>query len=102
MKAKILLLTFLLGFLGSVPVFASPEEAEESGGEHNWERMDTEYETIPIDTHTYTVWRNFIRKTRECEISHRVKTDVWYCDLHHHTRSASTIEEVIHSERHSH
>ncbi|WP_074597583.1 hypothetical protein [Sediminibacillus halophilus] len=102
MKTKVILLLVLMGIMGSMPVFASPEKVEESTEEHNWERMDTEYEVVPVDTHTYTVWRNFIRHTRKCDISHRIKTDVWYCDLHHHTRSSSTIEEIIHSEKHSH
>ncbi|WP_051382045.1 MULTISPECIES: hypothetical protein [Sediminibacillus] len=102
MKTKIILLSGLMVIVGPFSVFASPEKVEESSVEHNWERMDTEYEIVPVDTHTYTVWRNFIRKTRKCDISHRIKTDVWYCDLHHHTRSSSSIDEIIHSEEHSH
>ncbi len=68
---------------------------------HQWKKTSSEFEMIHADTHEYTVWHNFIKKTRKCDITHRMKTDVWYCDLHKHTRSEVSLEETIHSNRHS-
>ncbi|WP_222599291.1 hypothetical protein [Aquibacillus kalidii] len=68
--------------------------------EHNWKRMSSEFKLVHTDTHDYTVWHNFIKKTRKCDISHRMKTEVWYCDLHNHAKSEVSFEETIHSHQH--
>ncbi|MRH41812.1 hypothetical protein GH741_03890 [Aquibacillus halophilus] len=68
---------------------------------HNWKKTSSQFEMVHADTHEYTVWHNFIKKTRKCDITHRMKTDVWYCEFHNHTKSETSLEETIHSNRHS-
>ncbi|MUK90197.1 hypothetical protein GMD78_17635 [Ornithinibacillus sp. L9] len=67
---------------------------------HNWKEYSTDYEIIEVGTHEYTYWKNFIRHKRTCHISHRIKTVVYYCDIHDHTKSETFLEEIIHSEKH--
>lgn len=69
--------------------------------EHNWEISSTNYEIIHVDTHEYTYWKNFLRETRTCDVFHKIKTVVYYCDIHGHTKSESHLVEVIHSEKHA-
>ncbi|SFE21264.1 hypothetical protein SAMN05216238_11033 [Lentibacillus persicus] len=80
---------------------AEAEPIEEEPKQHNWEVYSTHYETVEAGTHTFTYWKNFIEKRRTCQISHKVKTVVYYCSRHDHTDSKITFEETLHSEKHS-
>ncbi|GAB3053020.1 hypothetical protein GCM10027286_15610 [Virgibacillus ainsalahensis] len=91
--------TLCFGMNSQVTVAADIED--ETGERHNWKESSTSFETIPVDTHEYTYWKNFLRVTRTCEISHKVKTVVYYCDLHDHTKSQTQMEEIIHSGKHN-
>lgn len=68
---------------------------------HNWKKTSTEIKVIDAGTHEYSVFHNFIKKTRKCDISHKVKTEVWFCDLHNHTKSEISLDETVHSYEHS-
>ncbi|MBM7572166.1 hypothetical protein [Aquibacillus albus] len=74
---------------------------EEGEKQHNWKKTGSEFEMIPADTHEYTVWHNFIKKKRKCDITYKVMTEVWYCEIHHHTKTEVSLEETIHSHEHS-
>lgn len=77
------------------------QDTETEDSEHNWQESSTDYNTIQTGSHEYTYWKNFIRETHTCEISQRIKTVVYYCDIHDHTKSETEVEETIHSGRHS-
>ncbi len=68
---------------------------------HKWEKVSTDVNMIHTGSHEFTYWKNFMRHTRTCDISQKVKTIVYYCDLHNHTKSESIHIETVHSERHS-
>ncbi|MBP1971288.1 hypothetical protein J2Z83_003427 [Virgibacillus natechei] len=70
--------------------------------QHNWEEYSTDTEIIHTGSHEYTYWKNFGRESRTCNISHKIKTVVYYCDVHDHTYSETFLEETIHSEDHTH
>lgn len=70
--------------------------------EHNWKEYSTDTEILHIESHDIPYWKNFMRYTRTCDISHEVKTVVYYCDLHDHTKSETYLEDITHSENHSH
>ncbi|WP_373893514.1 hypothetical protein ACUL41_04980 [Virgibacillus natechei] len=93
-----LMVIFQVGLL-EVGAEVTPQEIDDT--EHNWQESSTDYNTIPTGSHEYTYWKNFIRETRTCEISQRVKTVVYYCDIHDHTKSETHVEETIHSGKHS-
>ncbi len=80
---------------------AADINAANNGSIHQWVKMGTEFAVIPVDTHEFTIWHNFVKKKRNCEITHKVKTVVWYCELHHHTKSETLLEETIHSKQHN-
>ncbi|MDC3416582.1 hypothetical protein [Aquibacillus salsiterrae] len=97
-----------VGFVGDLSVSAkvakiSPEVADpiKDGMTHTWKKTSSDFEMIHAKTHEYTVWHNFIKKTRKCDVTYKIRTDVWFCDLHDHTKSAVSLEETIHSEKHS-
>ncbi|WP_163971891.1 hypothetical protein [Oceanobacillus halotolerans] len=69
--------------------------------EHNWEQYSSETNVIEAGSHEFTYWKNFIQRTRTCNLSYEIKTVVYYCDIHDHTRSETFIEEEHHSEDHS-
>ncbi|SHG35796.1 hypothetical protein [Ornithinibacillus halophilus] len=93
-------LLILVVFLPLGSSFAEEVNDESQANKHNWQVYSTDYEEIDVGTHEYTYWKNFIRQKRTCQISHRIKTTVYYCDAHDHTRSETHLEEIIHSERH--
>ncbi|MBC5637738.1 hypothetical protein H8S33_13055 [Ornithinibacillus sp. BX22] len=68
--------------------------------EHNWQQSSVHYDTILVGEHEYTYWKNFMKRKRTCTISHRIKTVVYYCDIHNHTKVETFLDEVIHSEKH--
>lgn len=70
--------------------------------EHNWEEYSTDFHEIEAGSHKFTYWKNFMKHTRTCHITHKIKTVVYYCDLHDHTKSESFLEETIHSSPHKH
>ncbi|WP_157037597.1 hypothetical protein [Ornithinibacillus californiensis] len=78
----------------------SMERIPTSTEEHNWKQSSVNYETLEVGEHKYNYWKNFMKHTRTCHISHRMKTVVYYCDIHNHTKSETILDEVIHSERH--
>lgn len=67
---------------------------------HNWKQSSIHYDMIEAGEHEYTYWKNFMRKSRTCQISHRIKTIVYYCDEHNHTKVETILDEVIHSHKH--
>ena len=69
---------------------------------HNWRKTSSEVRVVEGDSHEYTVRHNFVKRKRTCDITHKIKTDVWYCDIHDHTKSKISLEETIHSRKHSH
>ena len=70
--------------------------------QHNWKEYSTDTNIFQNDSHDITYWKNFISYTRTCNISHKVKTVVYYCDMHDHTKSETYLEDITHSENHSH
>ncbi len=70
--------------------------------QHNWKKYGTDINVFQTDTHEVTYWKNFMRYSRTCNISHEVKTIVYYCGLHDHTKSETFLEEITHSVNHSH
>jgi 5-bromo-4-chloroindolyl phosphate hydrolysis protein len=75
--------------------------AETTGSTHNWVEQSTSYETIEVGTHEYSYWKNFLRHTRSCRVSHVIKTVVYYCEEHDHTKTETELVETIHSGHHS-
>ncbi|MDL4842208.1 hypothetical protein [Aquibacillus rhizosphaerae] len=67
---------------------------------HNWAKTSSELKMVHDDSHQYDVWHNFIKKSVTCDITHKIKTEIWYCDLHNHTKSEVSLEETIHSHKH--
>ncbi len=84
---------------GVTGVAGKPTENETE--QHNWQEYSTHYETVKVRSHDYTYWKNFIEKTRTCNVSHKLKAVVYYCDVHDHTHSEIFLEDTIHSEKHS-
>jgi len=82
------------------------ETSENESGEvdevHNWVESSTDYQEIPVKSHEFTYWKNLLKQTRTCDISHRIKTVVYYCDTHDHITTEVHLEEIIHSEDHPH
>ncbi|MFD2044815.1 hypothetical protein ACFSTA_14120 [Ornithinibacillus salinisoli] len=104
---KKLLLATGLTILVILPIYVDESEAaveklefDTTATQHNWKIYSTDYEEIEVGSHEYTYWKNFIRHKRTCQISHRIKTVVYYCDEHDHTKSETFLEEIIHSEKH--
>ena len=77
-------------------------DGEVSMQQHNWKVYHTDHSVIEAGTHDFTYWKNFMRKTRTCHITHEMKTVVYYCDLHDHTKSETSLIKVNHSLGHSH
>ncbi|MFC3041876.1 hypothetical protein ACFOGI_16700 [Virgibacillus xinjiangensis] len=96
--AVIGMICFTVAIWPSEEIQAKVEEGEELS--HNWEESSTSEDIIHADSHEYTYWKNFLRVTRTCDISHRVTTTVYYCDVHDHTKSETNLEEVMHSGKH--
>lgn len=96
------LLTILPISVKDAEASASKLEFDTVATEHNWKEYSTDYEEIEVGTHEYTYWKNFIRHKRTCTITHRIKTVVYYCEDHDHTKSETFLEEVIHSGNHKH
>ncbi|MFC2949649.1 hypothetical protein [Virgibacillus sediminis] len=99
MIAVLLFISFFAsaGWLGG-EAQAQVEEREDTT--HEWVESSTTEDIIHADSHEYTYWKNFLRVTRTCEISHRVTTTVYYCDAHNHTKSETNLDEIIHSGKH--
>jgi hypothetical protein len=88
---------------GTGSVFAQVENFERiptSLEEHNWQEYSVDYDIIEVGSHEYNYWKNFMKRTRTCHISHRIKTVVYYCDIHDHTKSETILDKIIHSEKH--
>ncbi|WP_138415196.1 hypothetical protein [Aquibacillus sediminis] len=79
-----------------------PEVVETDESNHNWKKTSSQLEMVHEDTHEYTAWHNFVKRTFKCDITHKIRTDVWYCDIHDHTKSDVSLEETIHSRDHGH
>ncbi|GAB3794364.1 hypothetical protein [Virgibacillus kimchii] len=87
----------------AIPTSAAVDHiaSETNGSTHNWEEYSTSHETIEVGTHEYSYWKNLIRHTRTCHISHVIKTVVYYCDEHDHTKIETEVVETIHSGNHN-
>ncbi|MGJ9457746.1 hypothetical protein [Oceanobacillus sp. CF4.6] len=70
--------------------------------QHDWKEYGTDINVFQTDSHDVTYWKNFMRYSRTCNISHKVKTVVYYCELHDHTKSETFLEDITHSVNHSH
>ncbi len=69
---------------------------------HNWKQSSVDYHVIEAGEHEFSYWKNFMKHSRTCHISHRIKTVVYYCDIHGHTKSETTLDEINHSVKHQH
>ncbi|WP_339227192.1 hypothetical protein NSQ77_16780 [Oceanobacillus sp. FSL K6-2867] len=69
---------------------------------HNWVEYSTDTTVLKVDSHEGSYMKNLLRYSYVCDISHKIKTVVYYCDEHDHTKSETFLEEVIHSEGHRH
>ncbi|MFD2762093.1 hypothetical protein [Lentibacillus juripiscarius] len=78
----------------------STAAAKENSEAHNWVEYSTHVETVDAGSHEYTYWKNLIQRTRTCDISHKLKSVVYYCDTHDHTDVEIFHEETVHSEKH--
>ncbi|WP_249870357.1 hypothetical protein [Oceanobacillus saliphilus] len=77
-------------------------DIQETTAEHNWVEYSTDIKEFEVGTHEITYWKNFMRYTRTCTISHVIRTVVYYCDIHDITKSETFLEDIVHSEKHSH
>ncbi|SHH00966.1 hypothetical protein SAMN05421807_10360 [Virgibacillus chiguensis] len=68
---------------------------------HEWKQKSSDINYIHTGSHEFTYWKNFMRHKRTCHISQKIKTTVYYCDLHNHTKSKTVHVETVHSEQHS-
>ncbi|MFA1820321.1 hypothetical protein ACDX78_09070 [Virgibacillus oceani] len=98
---SLVILISLLSNLMLTNVSAAEIEKEGDSAEHNWVEYSTSFETIEVGTHEYSYWKNLIRHTRTCHISHVIKTVVYYCDEHDHTKVETELVETIHSGNHN-
>lgn len=81
---------------------ALPTQGQEKEEEaHVWEHSSTNYETVQVGSHEFDYWKNFLRYSRTCDVSHKLMTVVYYCDVHDHTASETHIEDVVHSHKHN-
>ncbi|WP_412976995.1 hypothetical protein [Ornithinibacillus sp. 179-J 7C1 HS] len=100
-RIKLLRSLMIIGFLFfSVQQVVLAERTPTTNEEHNWKQSSVHYDVILVGEHEYTYWKNFMKHKRTCTISHRIKTVVYYCDIHNHTKVVTTLDEVIHSEKH--
>lgn len=105
MKSLLFLFVLLGGAFFPVSAAGHPETQQNDTIQsvpHNWKKSSTDHTKVDAYQHDYTIWDNFQNKTRTCSVSHEIKTVVWYCDLHNHTKSEVSIEETIHSNQHAH
>ena len=98
---SLIILITSLSNIGITGAASNSMETETAGSTHNWIEYSTGYETIEVGSHEYSYWKNFIRHTRTCHISHVIKTVVYYCDEHDHTKTETELVETIHSGNHS-
>ncbi|GAA0419367.1 MAG: hypothetical protein ACQEWU_10915 [Bacillota bacterium] len=90
---------FLMLFVQLTEVNAAPDVIDKHT-EHNWQEYHTETSFIKTGTHEYKYWKNFMRHKRTCEIYQKLKTIVYYCDVHDHAKSETIHEGTVHSEKH--
>ncbi|GGA65784.1 hypothetical protein [Ornithinibacillus halotolerans] len=101
MNKRLAVIVSILFLLCSGKMVAHAEDSKlDKAEEHNWIQSSVDYTLIDAGEHEYNFWKNFMKYTRTCLIQHRIKTIVYYCDKHNHTKSETTLEEVIHSEKH--
>jgi hypothetical protein len=103
--SRILGIFLITTLLGSGIAFATTDSMERTpttNEEHNWKQSSIDYHTIEVGEHEFSYWKNFMKHSRTCHISHRVKTVVYYCDIHGHTKSETILDEIIHSVKHDH
>ncbi|MFD2629898.1 hypothetical protein [Oceanobacillus kapialis] len=68
--------------------------------EPNWQVQDTYIEKVDGGEHEFTYWKNFMRHTRTCQVTHHIKVVVYYDDVHDQTKTESTLIKTEHSARH--
>jgi len=103
-KMIVICLLILITSLSSTMISdatAAELEGERNESKHNWIEYSTSYETIEVGTHEYSYWKNLIRHTRTCHVSHVIKTIVYYCDEHDHTKVETELADTIHSGDHN-
>ncbi|QKY70054.1 hypothetical protein [Lentibacillus sp. CBA3610] len=83
--------------LSSRKLSAKPIEGETE--RHNWQEYSTHTKRRKLD-HMNIHTGNFIERTRTCDVSHELKSVVYYCDVHDHTHSEIFLEDTVHSEEH--
>lgn len=97
---KIIVLCFIMFVLILPNTIFANANSDINDPDHNWEEYSTSYDLIEVGTHEYSYWRNLFRHTRTCHISHKLKTTVYYCADHDHTKSETELVEIIHSGNH--
>ncbi|MBR3117836.1 MULTISPECIES: hypothetical protein [Oceanobacillus] len=78
------------------------ESNDKESSHHNWVEYSTDTTVLEVGSHEGSYMKNLLRYSYVCDISHKIKTVVYYCDEHDHTKSETFLEEVIHSEEHRH
>ncbi|CDQ38836.1 hypothetical protein BN990_01111 [Virgibacillus salexigens] len=90
----------LLG-LPTIALAHTETTEDDSNKSHNWQEYSRDTNIIDTGTHEFTYWKNFMKHKRTCQISQKVETIVYYCDVHDHTKSETKYLETIHSHKHS-
>ncbi|MFD1334289.1 hypothetical protein ACFQ4N_01690 [Oceanobacillus iheyensis] len=100
---RLLILTLVLIFsFNHIETIAEPLEGDTPKNTiHQWKEIENHVEKIHVDTHDIEYRRNFIKETRPCKIYHHIRTIVYYCEIHGHTKVETILEKVEHSEDHS-
>ncbi|WP_157087658.1 hypothetical protein [Oceanobacillus damuensis] len=107
MRKRMMAMSLLYAFFVTMQLTESEaavmdKDIQGTAVEHNWVEYSTDIKEMEVDTHDITYWKNLMRYTRTCTISHVIRTVVYYCDIHDHTKSETFLDDVIHSEKHSH
>lgn len=68
--------------------------------EHNWIESSEDYHEIEAGTHDFSYWKNFMKYNRTCLKTNIIRTVVYYCDIHDHTKSESILHDTKHSLEH--
>lgn len=102
MKKCLIVVSLVLTFLGvgSVSIQAEENQESEYEGHHHWVKSSEDYHEIEAGTHDYSYWKNFIKYDRTCLKTHIIRTVVYYCHTHNHTKSETFLHETKHSLEH--
>ncbi|WP_010647882.1 hypothetical protein [Oceanobacillus massiliensis] len=99
---SLMYLSFIAVEIQETDAAALETDGEIAEFQHNWKVYHIDHSVIEAGSHDFTYWKNFMRKTRTCHVTHEMKTIVYYCDLHDHTKSETSLVKANHSTGHSH